>query len=174
MPPLLMLRSGSARIAFQTFYVSIFIEQWSVARRPNQRRLDDETNVPPVSFSVHIYVSLEYVFLPLSLVCTYQQKREGYDLMIQTNFRSHILAHLEQHKMDTVSITDGIPDDAAQAYSRVADALVKTISISSGEQFKALVEKFKTIYDGVQPTFLCRAPGRVNLIGNVAVTQSSL
>ncbi|CAF3972557.1 unnamed protein product [Rotaria magnacalcarata] len=49
--------------------------------------------------------------------------------------------------MDTVSIADGIPQNPNQ------------------ERFKQLVEKFKNVYNGIQPQFLCRAPGRVNLIG---------
>ncbi|CAF2635961.1 unnamed protein product [Rotaria sp. Silwood2] len=49
--------------------------------------------------------------------------------------------------MDTVSITDGIPQNPNE------------------ERFKQLVEKFKVNYNGIQPQFLCRAPGRVNLIG---------
>jgi galactokinase len=39
--------------------------------------------------------------------------------------------------------------------------------VFSEERFKRLVEKFKEVYPGVQPQFLCRAPGRVNLIGNI-------
>jgi len=35
----------------------------------------------------------------------------------------------------------------------------------SEERFKQLVEKFKSIYKDTQPQFICRAPGRVNLIG---------
>ncbi|CAF4489788.1 unnamed protein product [Rotaria socialis] len=49
--------------------------------------------------------------------------------------------------MDTVSIADGIPQNPNE------------------ERFKQLVEKFKKVYNGIQPQFLCRAPGRVNLIG---------
>ncbi|UJR16376.1 hypothetical protein I4U23_003279 [Adineta vaga] len=49
--------------------------------------------------------------------------------------------------MDLISIADGIPQNPNE------------------ERFKQLVEKFKTVYADVQPQFLCRAPGRVNLIG---------
>ncbi|CAF1543225.1 unnamed protein product, partial [Rotaria sordida] len=49
--------------------------------------------------------------------------------------------------MDSISIADGIPQNPNE------------------ERFKKLVEKFKVDYNGVQPQFLCRAPGRVNLIG---------
>ncbi|CAF3789178.1 unnamed protein product [Adineta steineri] len=49
--------------------------------------------------------------------------------------------------MDSISIADGIPQNPNE------------------ERFKQLIEKFKGVYTGVQPQFLCRAPGRVNLIG---------
>lgn len=38
-------------------------------------------------------------------------------------------------------------------------------SCFSEERFKQLIEKFKGDYNGTQPQYLCRAPGRVNLIG---------
>jgi len=37
----------------------------------------------------------------------------------------------------------------------------------SEKRFQQLIEKFKADYNGTQPQFLCRAPGRVNLIGNI-------
>jgi galactokinase len=41
------------------------------------------------------------------------------------------------------------------------------VFLFSEERFKRLVEKFKEEFKGTQPQFLCRAPGRVNLIGNI-------
>ena len=41
----------------------------------------------------------------------------------------------------------------------------RLILIFSEERFQRLVEKFQESYQGIQAQFICRAPGRVNLIG---------
>jgi hypothetical protein len=68
--------------------------------------------------------------------------------------------------MDTVTIADGIPQNPKYV-SDFDFELFTVVFYYSEERFKKLVEKFKEDYNGLQPQFLCRAPGRVNLIGNI-------
>ncbi len=68
--------------------------------------------------------------------------------------------------MDSVSIADGMPQNPKYVWTLIQRNFMIAF-VFSEERFKRLVEKFKEVYPGVQPQFLCRAPGRVNLIGNI-------
>lgn len=63
---------------------------------------------------------------------------------------------------------------------RTTDRQTDILLRSSEQRFRQLVEQFRTVYDGLQGEYLCRAPGRVNLIGRIrkffdlGVTLSSL
>ena len=41
----------------------------------------------------------------------------------------------------------------------------------SEQRFRQLIERFQMIYPGIQPKYLCRAPGRVNLIGKIVIIR---
>lgn len=73
--------------------------------------------------------------------------------------------------MENLSIHDGLPLNSSYV-DRSNDSVFelnewrKTVFGSFSEQrFRQLSEKFKEIYPNVQLKYLCRAPGRVNLIG---------
>lgn len=68
--------------------------------------------------------------------------------------------------MDTVTIADGIPQNPKYVVDFDFWVIWEDVCFSE-ERFKQLVEKFKADYNGIQPQFICRAPGRVNLIGNI-------
>ena len=68
--------------------------------------------------------------------------------------------------MDTVSIADGIPQNTKYVFRIFGGQFMISWSCFSEERFKRLVEQFQKDFNGVKPQFLCRAPGRVNLIGN--------